>query len=156
MFKSQASTLIQKAMNEYNFKEFTEGITKQEAEYLNTKIEDKTLETMTLVNSKDVRADAVKNANINNIKEVQTQLTNILTSNDNIYEKSHWIQNLIIPSQNEFYYTVLKNKQNKDLSFQLSTQQKQLSSEFSQQKNLLETKITELNLQLNEIINELV
>lgn len=89
MFKSQASTLIQKAMNEYNFKEFTEGITKQEAEYLNTKIEDKTLETMTLVNSKDVRADAVKNANINNIKEVQTQLTNILTSNDNIYEKSH-------------------------------------------------------------------
>lgn len=76
-------------MNEYNFKEFTEGITKQEAEYLNTKIEDKTLETMTLVNSKDVRADAVKNANINNIKEVQTQLTNILTSNDNIYEKSH-------------------------------------------------------------------
>ena len=26
---------------------------------------------------------------------------------------------------------------------------------FSQQKNLLETKITELNLQLNEIINEL-
>lgn len=88
-FKLQASTLIQKAMNEYNYKELTEGITKQEAEYLNTKIEDKTLETMTLVNSKDVCADAVKNANINNIKEVQTQLTNILTSNDNIYEKSH-------------------------------------------------------------------
>jgi hypothetical protein len=56
---------------------------------LNTKIEDKTLETMTLVNSKDVRANAVKNANINNIKEVQTELTNILTSNDNINEKSH-------------------------------------------------------------------
>jgi len=76
-------------MNEYNSKEFTEGITKQKAEYLNTKIEDKTLETMTLVNSKDVRANAVKNANINNIKEVQTELTNILTSNDNINEKSH-------------------------------------------------------------------
>ena len=76
-------------MNKYNSKEFTEEITKQEAEYLNTKIEDKTLETMTLVNSKDVRADAVKNVNINNIKEVQTQLTNILTSNDNINEKSH-------------------------------------------------------------------
>jgi hypothetical protein len=76
-------------MNKYNSKEFTEEITKQEAEYLNTKIEDKTLETMTLVNSKDVRANAVKNANINNIKEVQTQLTNILTSNDNINEKSH-------------------------------------------------------------------
>jgi hypothetical protein len=88
-FKLQASTLIQKAMNEYNYKELTEGITKQEAEYLNTKIEDKTLETMTLVNSKDVRANAVKNANINNIKEVQTELTNILTSNDNINEKSH-------------------------------------------------------------------
>ena len=53
-----------------------------------------------------------------------------------------------------FYYTVLKNFTKKS-RFKLSIINSTETVKFSQQKNLLETKITELNLQRNEIINEL-
>jgi hypothetical protein len=47
-------------------------------------IEDKTLETTTLVNSKDRREDAIKNANINNIKEVHATLLSLAGFGDKI------------------------------------------------------------------------
>lgn len=117
---------------------------------------------MTLVSSKDVRAIAVKKANIQDMKQVQTQLTKILNFNpdSNEIEKVQLIEDLMVSSENLTNELLVHgfnelSKQNKDLSFQLSTQQKQLSSEFSQQKNILEeqlgTKMNQLNQQLNEI-----
>lgn len=96
--KTQANQLIQKGIIEYNSKEFTKGITRQEAEYFNTKLESKSPDTMTLVNSNDIRANAVRNINISDIKEVQNQLQIIFNSNQNINNKYQRIDNLIIPS----------------------------------------------------------
>lgn len=65
------SQFIQKGSIEYNSKDFTEGITRQEAKYFNTKIQKKTLQSIILVSYNYLCANVVRNTNIYDIKEVQ-------------------------------------------------------------------------------------
>lgn len=159
-FQLNYTQFIQRAINVYNLKEYTTGITRKEAEYYNNKIESNTIQEMTLVSSNDIRANAIKNTNIHDIKEVQNQLTAILNSNQNSEQKVELIQSLIVIRQGITNQMLTHgfnelSKQNRNLSFQLSNQQKDLTSKFDEQKESLEVKINDLNFKLKEVIDEL-
>ena len=55
---------------------------------------------MVLVNSTDIRANIVRETNIQDIQEVRIQLTNILNSKQNINKKIRLIEHLTGSSQN--------------------------------------------------------
>lgn len=159
-FQKQSTQFIKKAIHAYNSKEFTTGITIQEAEYYNIKIPSKTKNEMALVSSNDIFANAIKNTNINEIKEVKKERNFLLTSNQASEQKMELIENLIV-SRQSFTNQLLTNgfnelkRQNFNLSWQLMNQQKDLTSKFDEQRNLLEVKINDLQFQLKEVIDEL-
>jgi hypothetical protein len=74
-FQKQSPQFIQKDIHVHNSKEFNTGITRQDAEYYNNKLQSKTFHEMTLVSSNDIRANSIKDTNINDIKEIKKELT---------------------------------------------------------------------------------
>jgi len=72
---------ITDAVIQYNKTEFASGITRQEAEYYNFKLEIKPFEDTQLVKSDDLMALKMRKENIKPIKQVEIELHSILSLN---------------------------------------------------------------------------
>ena len=100
IFQQNAFSIIQDAIQVYNKQDFTTGVSRQQAEFYNTKIQPKTMENLHLVTSKDKLANQIKKINIEEVKEVEQRLTQILNSNSDVNEKLVLIESLLIEGQN--------------------------------------------------------
>ena len=76
-FQKNAFFIIEKSIQIYNEKEFTNGMSRTNAEFYNTKIKGKTRETLHLVKSSDQLANQIKKINIQEFKEVENQLIDL-------------------------------------------------------------------------------
>ncbi len=66
------------AISQYNQTEFTKGISRQQAEYYNSKLEPKNSENIQLIKSNDLMALKVKKENAESIKKVERELAKII------------------------------------------------------------------------------
>ena len=76
-FQENAFSIIEKSIQIYNEKEFTNRMLRTIAEFYNTKIKGKTRETLHLVKSSDQLANQIKKINIQEFKEVENQLIDL-------------------------------------------------------------------------------
>lgn len=76
--------------------DFTLGISRQEAEYYNTKLENKAFEDIQLVRSDDLIATKVQKENKNSIQKVKLELSKILSLNASESKKISKIASLIV------------------------------------------------------------
>ena len=79
-FEQNKIKAITDAILEYNRTDFTSGISRQEAEYYNSKLEAKAFENIQLVRSDDLIATKIKKENKNPIQKVKLELSKILDS----------------------------------------------------------------------------
>lgn len=100
-FEQNKVKAINHAISEYNQTDFTQGITRQEAEYYNNKLESKTFKDTQSVKSDDLMAQKIKKENQNSIKKVKSQLSNILSLDLVESEKISKIVSLVVENQNE-------------------------------------------------------
>ena len=83
-FQENPFSIIEKSIQTYNEKEFTNGMSRTNAEFYNTKIKGKTRETLHLVKSSDQLPNQIKKIKIQEFKEVENQLTTILNSKSDL------------------------------------------------------------------------
>ena len=148
-FEQKKIKVITDAISEFNQVDFTSGITRQEAEYYNNKLETKAFKDIQLVKSDDLIAPKIKKENQKSIKEVKLQLSKILSSRVSESKKISKIASLIVESQSEtnellkrgFGGLALQNAQlledNQQLNYRLTSLQEQLetiSKELSDKK----------------------
>lgn len=100
-FEQNKIKAITHAISEYNQADFISGITRQEAEYYNNKLETKAFQDIQLVKSDDLIAPKIKKENQKSIKEVELQLSNILSSGISESEKISRIASLVVGTQSE-------------------------------------------------------
>lgn len=139
-FEQNKVKTIHHAILEYNQTDFTQGITRQEAEYYNNKLESKTFKDTQLVKSDDLMAQKIKKK----IKKVKSQLLNILSLDLVESEKISKIASLVVENQNEtnillkkgFTGLAFQNAQllqdNQDLNNRLTTLQEQLETIYQE------------------------
>lgn len=150
-FQSQAFQAIEKAISQYNNQDFTLGITRDQAEFYNTKIKGKRLNEAHLVKSNNAFANCIKNTNIQDFKEVEIQLTNILNADTDTPEKLLRIEQLLIDGQNTtqellklgFSGLALQNQE-------LIANNKQLSDQLNDIQNKFEIVVKELTFMKTE------
>ena len=80
LFKNQRQEVIQGAILEHNRKDFTKGISRQEAQYYDSFIDGRTIDSTQLVNKKDMFAQKVQDENVASIQFVQSKVSSILKS----------------------------------------------------------------------------
>lgn len=149
-FEQKKIQAISCAISEFNKNEFSIGISRQEAEYYNTKLKSKTINDIQLVRSDSLIAAKIKKENIESINKVKSELKKILTSNIIDSEKISEIISLIVEGQDQtkellkqgFTGLAIQNAQlledNQELKFKLITLQDQLqniSDELNDRKN---------------------
>ena len=137
------------AVIQYNKTEFASGITRQEAEYYNSKLEVKPFENTQLMTSDDLMTLKIRKENIKSIKQVEIELHSILSLNLGESEKISRIASLIVEGQTEtnellkrgFGGLTLQNSQllkdNEQLNNRLVNLQEQLeiiSNELAERK----------------------
>ena len=98
-FDKQALQAIESAISTYNQKEFTKGITRQEAEYYNTKIVGTPMEKLYLLKSTDDYANQIKRINTESITKAKEKLYEIIQSNVSTEQKVFSIQALLLERQ---------------------------------------------------------
>lgn len=106
-FKQNKINLIKSVLSEYNQTEFTPGISRQKAEYYNSKLEPKDLENIQLVSSKDLMALKIKKENAESIKKVEKELSQIIKSNIKSDEKINRIASLILEGHSEASFSLI-------------------------------------------------
>jgi hypothetical protein len=99
-FQTKAYEAIENAVISYNSQDFSADMTRDEAEFLNTKIKGKTIEELHLVKSKDELANRIRKGNIEEFRNVESELTNILVDNTDVPHKLSRIENLLLAGQN--------------------------------------------------------
>jgi len=100
-FKQKKIKVIINAISQYNQTEFTSGISRQEAESYNTKLETKNIDFVQLVKSDDLMALKIRKENVKSIKKVEAELHIILVSILDTEEKISKIAFLIVERQSE-------------------------------------------------------
>lgn len=146
-FHLNAFAAIQNAIQTYNKQEFTSGISREHAEFYNTKIKGKTMANLHLVSSKDELANQVKKTNIEEFKLVEQKLAKILSQDSGVSDKLISIENLLLEGQNStqemlrFGFTGLA-KQNS----QLLADNEKLSDQLIDLQNKFEIIVEELAL----------
>lgn len=165
-FEQNKIKAITHAISEYNQADFISGITRQEAEYYNNKLETKAFQDIQLVKSDDLIAPKIKKENQKSIKEVELHLSNILSSGISESEKISKIASLVVRTQSEtnellkrgFGGLALQNSQlltdNQQLNDRLTILQEQLeiiteelSAKKEQEKIIQDKKIKRKNRQ---------
>jgi integrase len=144
-FEQKKVRIIKDAILQYNQKDFSTGISSQEAECYNTKLESKTINNLQLVRSDDITALKTKKENTQSIKKVKLELSKVLSSNLTEAEKISEIASLMIEGQSQTN-ELLK------LGFSgLALQNSQLLSDNQQ----LDDRLVNLQEQLEDISKEL-
>lgn len=142
-FKENAQQSIIKAIESYNGRKFSEGITRKETEYYNTKINP--TKELLLVKSSDDLANKVKRLNTEAIQQVKIELTEIIQSEKCTEEKLATIQALVL-KQGKIPQDMLVT------GFSTLWQQNQ---EIIYKNENLENQLTLLHEQITELTDEL-
>ena len=80
LFKDQQQYIIKQAIIRYNKRDFSKGMTREVAQFYDSFIEGRTIENMRLVKLDDIIARVVQNDSLSSIKEVETKISKILSS----------------------------------------------------------------------------
>ena len=96
-FEERSFQAIEKAITEYNERQFSSGITRKEAEYYNTKLSPN--EKFLLFKSSDDLANKIQRLNKEAIQKVKGELTNIIQSEKGTEEKIVQIQALVLEQE---------------------------------------------------------
>ena len=146
-FQLNAFVAIQNAIQTYNKQEFTSGMSREHAEFYNTKIKGKTVENLHLVASKNELANKIKKTNIEEFQLVEQKLAIILSEKSHVSDKLVAIENLLLEGQNstqemlKFGFTGLA-RQNTEL---LANNEK-LNDQLVDIRNQFEIVVEELSL----------
>lgn len=139
LFKSNYFTkcrlkAIPDAIKRFNDRLYIDGISRQQAEYYNTKIVGKTLEDVQLLRSDDEFAQALKNSSVIAIKAVEQHLRKIMESDQDVDNKLTNIAALVVSQnlqiqgtlQRGFIGLATQNQELKDTIDQMDDRIKQL------------------------------
>ena len=100
-FKNQRQEVIQRAILEYNKRDFTKGITRREAQYYDSFIDGRTIDNTQLVNKKHMFAQKVQDENVASIQFVQSKVLDILKSNNQSEQKVAELVSLVCQRQDK-------------------------------------------------------
>jgi site-specific recombinase XerD len=148
-FKTIRVKSILKAIERYNQAEFYTGISRQAAEYYNTKLEPKNSNNFQLVKSNNTMAIKVKTENQKSIKKVEKELNKIIKAGGDEEEKVTKITSLILESQNE------TQEMMKQGFVGLALQNAELNKKLMKNNAFLEKQLNQLQNQFEIVINEL-
>jgi integrase len=146
-FHLNAFVTIQNAIQTYNKQEFTSGMSREHAEFYNTKIRGKTPENVHLVASKDELANRVKKTNIEEFKLVEQKLAKILSEESDVSDKLLSIESLLLEGQNStqemlrYGFTGLASQNS-----ELLANNERLSDQLIDIQNKFEVVVEELSL----------
>lgn len=99
LFTSNSIKVIEEAITKYNSGDFTKGISREEAQYYDRFIKDRTIDNTRLVKSDHHLASLIKHDNIVSITEARTKLIEILNSDLKTEEKISELLTIVVLRQ---------------------------------------------------------
>lgn len=150
-FKSHRHEVIQKAIIKYNKTDYSQGISRQEAQYYDSFIESTTIENTQLVSSDHLLAQKIQNENVASIRQVHTKIADILKTENETEEKVAEIISLVFQRQDQT--DILLQQGFVGLSIQNSELLKN-NSELLKNNQELQQELKSINQKLEELANK--